>query len=592
MAVVVALMPLAIEVAFVLLAVAMLADWLGHRERRRGYLALAFGSLTLLVLIAPSLSQSGPYGPLITDGGIVLFLLSGWALLMFRDSFIPLKTSTRRVVAISLVLVGALAVVAQLPADTREPHGPLQTFALAAILTAWGLCVVEPIVTLWLASRGRPAVEGARMRALSLGYAGLVAVIFVGTLGGELVRNQAAQFALDLVTLAMVPTLFFSFYPPVWLRRLWSQPEEEELRQGMHSLLTFSPDRVTQAQRALEWAMRLVGAAAALVVDADSSILAFRGMSAEDAEKVAAVAAASPQAGEVRYPRRGATTLVIPLDLQEGRASMVVLAGPFTPLFGDEEVTRLRQYASSIAASLDRVTLNMRIRDLEKAKTEFMNIASHELRGPITVIKGYLTMLEAGSLGSLAPKAQTVLPLLIAKADEVNAMVEQMLEGARLEEGHLALHKERGDIVDLTELAIDSVRPMLANRQLDLEAPTSPINADVDGQRFQIVVRNLISNAIKYSPEGKPIKVVVNRNGTTARVVVIDQGFGIAQRDQAKLFTKFGRIQRESTMHVAGTGLGLWLSREIARMHDGDLTVDSKEGEGSTFTFEVPIITS
>ena len=587
-----AVLPLAIEFAFVLLSVATVADWLSHRERRRAYLALAFGSLTLLILIAPSLSQSGPYGPLITDAGVVLFLLSGWALLMFRDSFIPLRTSTRRFVAVAIVLVAALAVFAQLPADTQAPRGPVQTFALAAILTTWGICVLEPIVTLWLASRGRPAVEGARMRALSLGYTGLVAVIFVGTLGGSLVSNESAQLVLNVVALAMVPILFFSFYPPAWLRRLWSQPEEEELRQGLHSLLTFSPDRVTQAQRALEWATRLVGGAGGLIINADSSILGVRGMSAERAEEVAALAAASPLAGEVRSPRRGATTLVIPLDLQEGRGSMVIVAGPFTPMFGDDEVTRLRQYSSSIAAGLDRVTLSMRIQDLEKAKTEFMNIASHELRGPMTVIKGYLTMLEGGSLGTLSPKAQAVLPLLIAKADEVNAMVEQMLEAARLEEGHLTLRKRPDDIVALTELAIDSVRPMLASRELDVQAPSFPIHAEVDSERFQIVVRNLISNAIKYSQEGKPISVVVHRNGKTATVAVVDQGVGIAPQDQTRLFTKFGRIERESTMHVAGTGLGLWLSREIARMHDGDLTVESTEGKGSTFTFEVPIIVS
>ncbi len=269
---------------------------------------------------------------------------------------------------------------------------------------------------------------------------------------------------------------------------------------------------------------------------------------------------------------------------------MVIVAGPFTPLFGDDEVTRLRQYASSITAGLDRVALTARINDLEKAKTEFMNIASHELRGPMTVIKGYLTMLEAGSLGILAPKAMSVMPLLIAKADEVNAMIEQMLEAARLEEGHLVLHKEPGDIVELTELAIDDMRPVLADRQLDIDAPAIPLHADVDSERFQIVVRNLISNAMKYSPEEAPIKVVVNRNGGTATVMVIDRGVGIAPEDQPRLFTKFGRIERGSTMHVAGTGLGLWLSREIARLHGGDITCESVEGSGSTFTFEVPII--
>jgi signal transduction histidine kinase len=208
----------------------------------------------------------------------------------------------------------------------------------------------------------------------------------------------------------------------------------------------------------------------------------------------------------------------------------------------------------------------------------------------MTVIKGYLTMLESGSLGDLAPKAMSILPLLIAKADEVNSMVEQMLEAARLEEGRFGLRKERGDIVELTELAIDSVRPMLAKHDLAVELPPAPIMAEVDSERFQIVVKNLITNAIKYSAAEKPITVLVNRNGKTARVMVVDQGIGIAPEDQARLFTKFGRIHAESTMHVAGSGLGLWLSREIARMHDGDIKVDSTEGEGSTFTFEVPII--
>jgi signal transduction histidine kinase len=590
LSVVLAVLPLAIEIAFVLLSVAMLADWLSHRERRRGYLALAFGSLTLLVLIAPSLSESGPYGRLLIDLGILLFLLSGWALLMFRDSFIPLGASTRRFVGLVIVLVAALAIFVQLPTDAQSPHGALQTIALAGVLIAWAICVVEPIVTLWLASRGRPAVEGARMRSLSLGYAGLVAVIMFGALGGSLVSNDAAQLVLNLVALAIVPMLFISFYPPAWLRRLWSQPEEEELRRGLHSLLTFSPDRVTQAGRALEWATRLVGGKGALIIDSDSSILTYSGLSAEESDEVAARAAASPHAGEVRSPPRGSPTLVIPLEMQEGTGAMVVVAGAFTPLFGDDEVIRLRQYAGSITAGLDRVALDARIRDLEKAKTEFMNIASHELRGPMTVIKGYLTMLEGGSLGALAPKAMAILPLLIAKADEVNSMVEQMLEAARLEEGRFGLRKKRGDIVELTELAIDSVRPMLAKHELAVELPPAPIIVEVDSERFQIVVKNLITNAIKYSAAEKPITVLIDRSGMTARVMVVDQGIGISNEDQAMLFTKFGRIQRESTMHVAGSGLGLWLSREIARMHDGDIKVDSTEGEGSTFTFEVPII--
>jgi signal transduction histidine kinase len=102
-----------------------------------------------------------------------------------------------------------------------------------------------------------------------------------------------------------------------------------------------------------------------------------------------------------------------------------------------------------------------------------------------------------------------------------------------------------------------------------------------------MVIRNLLSNAAKYSPAGSDITVRIQRASGKAIVAVTDQGVGISPEDQANLFTRFGRMQ--STPHVQGTGLGLWLSREIARMHDGDLTVQSTIGRGSTFVLEVPL---
>jgi two-component system sensor histidine kinase SenX3 len=114
------------------------------------------------------------------------------------------------------------------------------------------------------------------------------------------------------------------------------------------------------------------------------------------------------------------------------------------------------------------------------------------------------------------------------------------------------------------------------------------VEADVDPDRFQIVVRNLLSNAAKYSPNGARIKVRVTGNGVGA-VAVTDEGIGITEEDQARLFSRFVRIETKATASVSGTGLGLWLSREIARMHDGDLTVESTPGRGSTFTLKVPL---
>jgi signal transduction histidine kinase len=257
-------------------------------------------------------------------------------------------------------------------------------------------------------------------------------------------------------------------------------------------------------------------------------------------------------------------------------------------MFGEDELLRLRQYASSITAGLDRVSQNQRIAALEKAKTEFLSVASHELRGPMTVIRGYLTMLDSGPLGDLTPQMKSVLPLLIAKSDEVTWMLEQMVEAARLEEGRLALRKLPCDLVELTALAIEDVSQLLSKHQLSVDKPSRAIPAEVDPDRFQMVVRNLLSNAAKYSHAGTSINVRVSANGV-ALVAVTDEGIGITEQDQARLFTRFVRIETKSTEGIAGTGLGLWLSREIARMHDGDLTVESKPGQGSTFTFQIPL---
>ena len=576
----------AIRTAFVLLTLAAIADWIRHRDSRHAYLALAFGSLTAVILVSSALGGSGLFSQVLTDVELVVFLLSGYALLKFRESFIPMSRIQRRVVAAVIVLVAATGVAAQLSADPQQQHTPIQAAVTILVLLTWALCVLEPTVRMWLASLHRPAVERARLRALSLGYAALVAEVLVVSLAGSTVRNVAFNLITSLVTLAIVPLLYVSFLPPSWLRWIWRQTEEDEFRKSLHDLLLYSPDRATLAQRALVWATRLVGGAEAFIVDSDGSILAARGMTAERAAAFAASAnEATPNGGS---GSRQASKLVVPLHLQQGEGSMVIVSGPFTPGFGDDELVRLRQYASSMAAGLDRVSLTQRIASLEKAKSEFLNVASHELRGPMTVIKGYLTMLEGGALGDLSPRAMTVLPLLIAKSDEVNWMVEQMVEASRLEEGRVVLKKQPADVAELTERAIEGMRPALNGRQLKVDKPARAIQADVDPDRFQIVIRNLLSNAAKYSPAGSTINVRVSRNGG-ASVSVTDEGIGIAPEDQARLFTRFVRIEKQSTQHISGTGLGLWLSREIARMHDGDLTVESTPGSGSTFTLQLPL---
>lgn len=568
---------IAVQVAFVALALFTLTDWIRHRDRQRAWLVVALISLSALAVAAPVAAAIGLSGRLATDAPILLFILSGYSLLMFRDSLIPLGTRLRTAITAAIAVVAVIGVLADFPSNANAPRSTFQLIATGLIVVSWVLCVSEPIVRFGLSSIGRPAVEGSRLRSLSLGYAGLVAVIVIATAASPLIQSTTAGVITDMVVLLIVPLLYASFAPPQWLRQLWSRPEIEELRNALHELLLYSPDRPTLAARALDSATRMVGAPAAFIQDYDGSILAAHGMTREAAVAIAA------------KPNVERTTLRVPLDLSRGTGSMTILAGPFTPLFGESEISSLRGYAVSITAGLDRVLLTERIAALEKTKSEFLDFASHELRGPMTVIKGYLTMIAAGSLGDVPPKAASVVPLLVAKADEVNSMLEQMIETSRLEDGHLALKKSLRDVVELTADAVQNLEPLLTDHETDLHRPAGPLWADVDPDRLMIVIRNLVSNAVKYSPSGTPIDITVSRRNSSAIVAVADQGMGIEKDDQDKLFTRFGRIESKATAHTSGAGLGLWLSREIARMHDGDLTVVSQPGKGSTFTLEIPL---
>jgi signal transduction histidine kinase len=577
---------LVIQVAFSLLAMRTAVSWLRQTDARHGYLTLALGALAMLLLVAPAMGGSGAGAQLVTDLTAVLFLVSGYGLLMFRDTFLPFGPRTRLLILVGIAAVGVLGIAAGLPASPERPRGTTQDVAEVAIVTVWAVCLLEPMLRFWMESAGRPAVESHRLRALSLGYAALLGAVLIGAVTAP-ANSQPVTLVVELLALAIVPLLYVAFFPPVWVRRFWRQSEEDHFRHALHDLLLYSPDRVTLAQRALGWAARLVGGDSAYVVDADGSVLAARGTSTEEAVVHSDINELLPAAHDGRAPRREGSIVVVPLDLQGGRGAIVIRSGRLSPLFGDDEMSRLRQYATSISAGLDRVTLTARVRALEKAKSEFLSVASHELRGPMTVIKGYLTMLEAGSLGALPARAQSVLPLVISKSDEVNWMLEQMVEASRLEEGRLALRKRRFDIVALASAAIEGVKMLLSGHELTIEQPKVSVEAEVDPDRYQIVVRNLLTNAAKYSPSGTEIKVQVRRDGNVGLVTVIDQGVGISPENQAQLFTRFARI--ESTQHVQGTGLGLWLSREIARMHGGDLTVESAVGHGSTFVFTVPL---
>ncbi|HEV1997696.1 MAG TPA: HAMP domain-containing sensor histidine kinase, partial [Candidatus Dormibacteraeota bacterium] len=227
-----------------------------------------------------------------------------------------------------------------------------------------------------------------------------------------------------------------------------------------------------------------------------------------------------------------------------------------------------------------------RMRELEHLKTEFMKLASHELRGPLTIIRGYLSMLADGSLADVDP----VLPVLVSKADQMNLLLNQMLEVARLDEGGVRLALRRVDIRQLVSEAFEMLRPVATSKHtLTLRLGTQPLDVLADPTRVRDIVASLMDNAIKYSPDGGRVTCSVTSNEDAALVSITDQGVGIAPSEMPRLFTRFGRIVNEDNSQVDGSGMGLYVSREIALLHGGDLMASSQRRLGTTFRLTLPL---
>ncbi len=575
-------------VVFIALGIATGISWYRRRGRADGFLAL---SLILLAAVATLgriqalVGLSSPTGRVLNVISILAFLGSGFAVLLFRDSLLPLKLPTIRLAVALLVVSCVIGVAVTLVVGNA---GGWISLALALeLILSWSIFIGEPIVRFWLASRSLRRVQRARMRALSTGFGMLIAILLVAVLGGSALQSPLAIIAVQVFALAAAPFIYFSFDPPVLLRTYWRMKESAELRAAIRDLLLSSTTQQALAEKAAPWAMRLVGADSCFVVSPKDSFMAYVGI---EPERVAAIVAELPGTDTSQtISGRGRTTAVVPLLLTEGNGLLGVETGPYTPMFGTDELQQLDAFATSITAGLERARVGERIAAMERNKSQFLNLASHELRGPVTVIRGYVSMLEKGLCGDLNDLGRQAAHTMSAKVIEINELIEQMMESARLEDDRLFLRPETVDLREIAKAAVEGARPLVdANHSIDLELPETTVPVDVDADRIQTILANLISNALKYSPAGGPVRCVVVLRSYLASVSVSDTGLGIAVEDMSILFTRFGRVATPETEHLPGTGLGLFLGQQLAHLHGGEITVESRLGEGSTFTLLLP----
>lgn len=234
---------------------------------------------------------------------------------------------------------------------------------------------------------------------------------------------------------------------------------------------------------------------------------------------------------------------------------------------------------------------NQRLLELDATKDEFLSMASHQLRTPLTSIKGYISMVLEGDVGAITPAQRQLLEEAYTSSERMVHLIGDFLNVNRLQTGKFMIDAAQVDLSKVVRQEVDSIQQMAAGHDtvVQYKAPARFPLLYIDEGKIRQVVMNFIDNAIYYSPEGKVIKVTLSIEDGDAVLRVTDKGMGVPAEVQKKLFTKFFRAENARKQRPDGTGIGLYLARKVIDGHGGKVVFESIEGKGSTFGFRLSI---
>jgi signal transduction histidine kinase len=262
------------------------------------------------------------------------------------------------------------------------------------------------------------------------------------------------------------------------------------------------------------------------------------------------------------------------------------------------EIISLAIHDSQLYSNLQVTTKELKIANdklivLDKAKDDFVSLASHELRTPMTAIKSYTWMVLNGKAGVVDVKARKYLDVVYSSTERLIHLVNEMLDVSRIESGKVQLRLETFDVAGLFETIRDEFAAKAFEQKLNLvfNLPPSVIpQLSADREKIVQVLENLIGNAFKFTPPGGTVTVNAAQTDHQIQFSVNDTGPGIAPQDLPKLFQKFGRLENTLIASTgASTGLGLFICRQYVELHSGKIWAESELGHGSTFTFSLPL---
>jgi signal transduction histidine kinase len=287
--------------------------------------------------------------------------------------------------------------------------------------------------------------------------------------------------------------------------------------------------------------------------------------------------------------------LAVPIEVKSHTIGVLQLGTVEPSTYDESDERRVATLARYAAVWIENVRLFEEaakveaLRKVDRLKSELLSTVSHELRTPLASIKGYATSLLRTDVEWDDDTRREFLQIIDEESDRLSGLIADLLEMSEIEAGVLRVEKEPVRLSRLVQKVVKKLRPTARDHVISVySAPDLP-ETMIDPRRLEQVLHNLIVNAIKYSPDGTPITIRVERVGNDIQVSVKDQGVGIAPEHLEHVFERFYRVDGELARRTGGSGLGLPICRGLVEAHGGRIRVESKVGSGSTFSFTIPI---
>ena len=256
--------------------------------------------------------------------------------------------------------------------------------------------------------------------------------------------------------------------------------------------------------------------------------------------------------------------------------------------YGDADVVLAMELATRAGIAIDNAQLYRSALAASEAKSAFLATMSHELRTPLNAIIGYQSLLKEGIEGDLNQGQLSQLTRIRASADHLLGLIDEVLTFSRVEAGKEVVQREEADLQTIVKAAVAMVTPLAESKGLALRSGGDDARLFTDAGKVRQILLNLLSNAVKFSDSGG-VEVRSRVEGRSVAVSIIDSGIGVAPENLERIFDPFWQVEQRSTRKVGGTGLGLSVSRSLARLIGGEILVESKFGQGSTFTLTLPV---